>query len=72
MLIGEVSYWSLGGVKGTLIGIASFSVTSKGLDGRTVQIHGWRDFEVIEELLRKCTPSKKKTFKVLKKVKISN
>ena len=24
----------------------------------TVQIDGWRDFEVVEEILRKCTPSK--------------
>ena len=47
--------------------VAEFFRTSKGLDGRTVQIHGWRDSEVIEELLRKCTPSKKKTLKVLKK-----
>ena len=47
--------------------VAEFFRTSKGLDGRTVQIDGWRDFEVIEELLRKCTPSKKKISKVLKK-----
>ena len=47
--------------------VAEFFRTSKGLDGRTVRIEGWRDSEVVEELLRKCTPSKKKTFKVLKK-----
>ena len=50
--------------------VAEFFRTSKGLDGRTVQIDGWRDFEVVEELLRKCTPSRKKTFKVLKKSSI--
>ena len=47
--------------------VAEFFRTSKGLDGRTVQIDGWRDYEVVDELLRKCIPSKKKTFKVLKK-----
>ena len=51
--------------------VAEFFRTSKGLDGRTVQIDGWRDFEVVEELLKKCTPSKKKTFKVLKKSSIA-
>ena len=50
--------------------VAEFFRTSKGLDGRTVQIDGWRDFEVVEELLRKCTPKKKKSFKVLKKSSI--
>ena len=50
--------------------VAEFFRTSKGLDGRTVQIDGWRDYDVVEELLRKCTPSKKKTFKVLKKASI--
>ena len=50
--------------------VAEFFRTSKGLDGRTVKIDGWRDFEVVEELLRKCTSSKKKTFKVLKKSSI--
>ena len=51
--------------------VAEFFRTSKGLDGRTVQIDGWRDFEVVEELIRKCSPSKKKTFKVLKKSSIA-
>ena len=50
--------------------VAEFFRTSKGLDGRTVQIGGWRDFEVVDEILRKCSPSKKKTFKVLKKSSI--
>ena len=50
--------------------VAEFFRTSKGLDGRTVQIDGWRDFEVVEELLIKCTPKKKKSFKVLKKSSI--
>ena len=51
--------------------VAEFFRTSKGLDGRTVQINGWRDYDVVDDILRKCTPSKKKTFKVLKKIKIS-
>ena len=50
--------------------VAEFFRTSKGLDGRNVQIDGWRDYEVVEELLKKCTPSKKKAFKVLKKSSI--
>ena len=50
--------------------VAEFFRTSKGLDGRKVQIDGWRDFEVVDELLRQCTPSKKKSFKVLKKSSI--
>ena len=41
--------------------VAEFFRTSKGLEGRSVQIDGWRDFEAIEELLRKCTSLKKKT-----------
>ena len=51
--------------------VAEFFRTSKGLDGRTVLIEGWRDYEVIDELLRKCTITKKKTFKVLKKSSIA-
>ena len=51
--------------------VAEFFRTSKGLDGRTVKIDGWRDYEVVEELLRECTPSKKKTFKVIKKASIA-
>lgn len=43
--------------------LQNFFRTSKGLDGRTVQIDGWRDFEVVEELLRKCTPKKRNPFK---------
>ncbi len=50
--------------------VAEFFRTSKGLDGRTIQIDGWRDFEAVEEILRKCIPSKKKTLKVLKKSSI--
>ena len=50
--------------------VAEFFRTSKGLDGRTVQINGWRDYDVVEDLLKKCTPSKKKTFKALKKSSI--
>ena len=50
--------------------VAEFFRTSKGLDGRTVQIDGWRDYDVVEDILKKCTPSKKKMFKVLKKSKI--
>ena len=50
--------------------VAEFFRTSKGLDGRTVQINGWRDHEVVEDLLKKCIPSKKKTIKVLKKTSI--
>ncbi len=50
---------------------AYFFRTSKGLDGRTVQIDGWRDFDVVENLLKSCMPLKKKNFKVLKKSKIS-
>ena len=47
--------------------VAEFFRPSKGLDGRTVQIDGWRDYEVVEDLIRKCIPSKKKTLQVLKK-----
>ena len=51
--------------------VAEFFRTSKGLDGRKVLIDGWRDYEVVDELLRNCTISKKKTFKVLKKSSIT-
>ena len=51
--------------------LAEFFRTSKGLDGRTVQIDGWRDFDVVENLLKSCMPPKKKNFKVLKKSNIS-
>ena len=51
--------------------VAEFFRTSKGLDGRTVQIDGWRDFDAVENLLKNCTPRKKKNFKILKKSKIS-
>mgnify|MGYP001160865999 FL=1 len=51
--------------------VAEFFRTSKGLEGRTVQIEGWRDFDVVDELIKKCTPNKKKNFKVLKKIKTS-
>jgi len=47
--------------------VAEFFRTSKGLDGRTVQIDGWRDYDAVDDLLRKCIPPKKKTLKVLKK-----
>ena len=47
--------------------VAEFFRTSKGLDGRTVKIDGWRDFDVVENLLTNCTSSKKRNFKVLKK-----
>ena len=50
--------------------VAEFFRTSKGLDGRTVQIEGWRNHEVVEDILKKCAISKKKTLKVLKKSKI--
>ena len=50
--------------------VAEFFRTSKGLDGREVQIDGWRDYDVVENILKKCTPSKKKTFKVLTKSKV--
>ena len=50
--------------------VAEFFRTSKGLDGRTVTIDGWRDYEVVEEILRNCTPSKKKSMKALKKSSI--
>jgi len=36
------------------------------------QINGWRDFDVVENLLKSCIPLKKKNFKVLKKSNISN
>ena len=51
--------------------VAEFFRTSKGLEGRTVQIKGWRDYDVVEQLIKKCTPNKKKTFKVLKKTRTS-
>ena len=47
--------------------VAEFLEQVKGLDGRTVKIDGWRDYEVVEEILKRCTNIKKKTFKVLKK-----
>ena len=47
--------------------VAEFFRTSKGLDGRSVQIDGWRDYGEVQEILKKCTTSKKKTLKVLKK-----
>ena len=50
--------------------VAEFFRTSKGLDGRTVTIDGWRDYEVVEEILKNCTPSKKKSMKALKKSSI--
>jgi len=49
--------------------VAEFFRTSKGLEGRTVQIEGWRDYHVVEKLVKKCSITKKKTFKVLKKTK---
>ena len=51
--------------------VGEFFRTSKGLDGRTVQIHGWREFDVVENLLKSCIPLKKKNYKLLKKSKIS-
>ena len=51
--------------------LLKFFRTSKGLDGRTVKIDGWRDFDVVENLLKSCIPIKKKNFKVFKKSKIS-
>ena len=51
--------------------VAEFFRTSKGLDGRKVRIDGWRDFEVVEELIRKCSTTKRKTFRVLKKSSIT-
>ena len=47
--------------------LQNFLEQVKGLDGRTVQIDGWRDYDVVENILKKCTNLKKKTFKVLKK-----
>ena len=32
--------------------VAEFFRTSKGLDGRTVKIDGWRDFDVVEDILK--------------------
>ena len=49
--------------------VAEFFRTSKGLEGRAVQIDGWRDFDSVDELIQKCSKNKKKTFKVLKKTK---
>ena len=45
--------------------VAEFFRTSKGLDGRTVQIDGWRDFDVVDNLLKNCIARKTKSFKVL-------
>mgnify|MGYP003322851619 CR=1 FL=1 len=36
--------------------VAEFFRTSKGLDGRTVKIHGWRDYDVVENILQKTFP----------------
>ena len=49
--------------------VAEFFRTSKGLDGRTVKIDGWRDYDVVDDILRKCTSSRKKTLKVFTKLK---
>ena len=49
--------------------VAEFFRTSKGLDGRTVKIDGWRDYDVVDNILRKCTSSRKKTLKVFTKLK---
>lgn len=49
--------------------VAEFFRTSKGLEGRNVQIDGWRDYDVVEQIIKKCTLVKKKNFKVLKKIK---
>ena len=51
--------------------VAEFFRTSKGLDGRTVKIDGWRDYDVVEDILNKCTRLKRKTFTVLKKSSIA-
>ena len=52
--------------------VAEFFRTSKGLDGRTVEIDGWRDHDAVNALIQECTNLKKKKFKVLKKNKITN
>ena len=49
--------------------VAEFFRTSKGLEGRNVQIDGWRDFDVVEELIQNCIPGKRKIYKVLKKTR---
>ena len=49
--------------------VAEFFRTSKGLEGRTVQIEGWRDYDVVESLIQKCTTGKKKKYNALKKTK---
>ena len=49
--------------------VAEFFRTSKGLEGRTVKIDGWRDYDVVDELIKKCSLNPKKAFKVLKKSK---
>ena len=52
--------------------VAEFFRTSKGLEGRTVEIDGWRDHDAVNALIQECTNLKKKKFKVLKKNKITN
>lgn len=52
--------------------VAEFFRTSKGLDGRTVQIDGWRDYDAVSALIQKCSCLKKKKLKVLKKSKSRN
>ena len=52
--------------------VAEFFRTSKGLEGRTVKIDGWRDYNVVNDILKKCTLLKRKTFKVLKKSPVTN
>ena len=47
--------------------VAEFFRTSKGLDGRTVKIDGWRDYDVVDDILKQCTLPKKKSIKILKK-----
>ena len=52
--------------------VAEFFRTSKRLDGRTVQIDGWRDFDVVENLLKSCMPPKNKTLRYLRNQIIVN
>ena len=41
--------------------VAEFFRTYKSLEGRVIDIDGWRDFDAVEELLNSCIKASKRT-----------